>query len=158
MLEGEGTISAEREETRSCLVSHGVAVEYCKFKLCVFVVRPTFSLWSLNLIAKTMAPSNDVEQFRSVLRKSRSIVAIAGAGLSAASGSITFKTKANRCQWPFFLFVGIRTYMYIVEQTCYEFWYFLMWYQSEVERECGKPLRRQGLPCCCAVSVLPSGL
>lgn len=38
-----------------------------------------------------MAPSNDVEQFRSVLRKARSIVAIAGAGLSAASGSITFK-------------------------------------------------------------------
>ncbi|KAM6490679.1 DHS-like NAD/FAD-binding domain containing protein [Amanita muscaria] len=38
-----------------------------------------------------MAPSNDVEQFRSVLRKSRSIVAIAGAGLSAASGIPTFR-------------------------------------------------------------------
>lgn len=39
-----------------------------------------------------MAPSNNIEQFRSVLRKSRNIVAIAGAGLSAASGQITFKT------------------------------------------------------------------
>jgi hypothetical protein len=33
-------------------------------------------------------PSNDIDEFRSVLRKCRNIVAIAGAGLSAASGAV----------------------------------------------------------------------
>jgi NAD-dependent deacetylase sirtuin 5 len=36
-----------------------------------------------------MGASNDTEQFRSVLRKSKNIVAVAGAGLSAASGLYT---------------------------------------------------------------------
>jgi len=35
-----------------------------------------------------MARSSDVKQFRSVLRQSENVVAIAGAGLSAASGLI----------------------------------------------------------------------
>ncbi|KAF8507700.1 DHS-like NAD/FAD-binding domain-containing protein [Gautieria morchelliformis] len=38
-----------------------------------------------------MPPSNSIEQFRSVLRKSKNIVAIAGAGLSSASGIPTFR-------------------------------------------------------------------
>ncbi|EGO20018.1 hypothetical protein SERLADRAFT_453328 [Serpula lacrymans var. lacrymans S7.9] len=38
-----------------------------------------------------MAPLNDTELFRSILRKSTNIVAIAGAGLSAASGIPTFR-------------------------------------------------------------------
>jgi hypothetical protein len=45
---------------------------------------------------------------------------------SPVQQNIGCRLSPNRCQWPFFLFVGIRTYMYIVEQTCYEFWYFLM--------------------------------
>jgi hypothetical protein len=35
-----------------------------------------------------MPPSHDIEKFRSILQSSKNIVAIAGAGLSAASGSI----------------------------------------------------------------------
>jgi NAD-dependent deacetylase sirtuin 5 len=36
-------------------------------------------------------PSNDMEAFRELLRSSRNIIAIAGAGLSAASGIPTFR-------------------------------------------------------------------
>ena len=50
---------------------------------------------SRTLVAKSMTPSNDIEQFRSVLRKSRNVVAIAGAGLSAASGQITSQSQSN---------------------------------------------------------------
>lgn len=38
-----------------------------------------------------MAPSSDVTKFQSILQKSRHIIAIAGAGLSAASGIPTFR-------------------------------------------------------------------
>jgi hypothetical protein len=56
---------------------------------------PHFIQGSRTLVAKSMAPSNDIEQFRFVLRKSRNIVAVAGAGLSAASGQITFSTLSQ---------------------------------------------------------------
>jgi hypothetical protein len=68
------------------LVSHGVA------ECCMCSWRPHFFQGSRTLVAKSMASSKDIEQFRSVLRKSKNIVAIAGAGLSAASGQITFST------------------------------------------------------------------
>lgn len=46
------------------------------------LVSPSFP----SRVAWTMVPSADAAKFRAVLRQSKHVVAIAGAGLSAASG------------------------------------------------------------------------
>lgn len=86
----EGVLNPNQEDKRK--------LERLVARIRLFVQRCicTFNLRSTTL-TQPMPPSNNVEEFRSVLHTAKNILVLSGAGLSAASGVPTF--RGNGGMW-----------------------------------------------------------